>query len=99
MIYNVLQSIALIADASNSFADNCVVGIEANEDRIAKLLHESLMLVTALNPHVGYDNAGKIAKTAFKNGTTLKEEAVKLGLMSAEQFDEWVRPENMVGPR
>ncbi|HPD83563.1 MAG: class II fumarate hydratase [Alphaproteobacteria bacterium] len=99
MIYNVLQSIQLLADASVSFTDNCVVGIEADEKRIKTLMENSLMLVTALNPHIGYDNAAKIAKTAFANGTTLKEEGVNLGLLTAEQFDEWVRPEDMIKPK
>ena len=98
IIYNVLQSIRLLADAAVSFTDNCVVGITANEDRIAKLLHESLMLVTSLNPHIGYDNAAKAAKKAHHEGTTLKEAALALGLLSAEDFDRWVRPENMIGP-
>ena len=98
MIYNLLQSIRLLADAARSFADNCVVGIEANRERIDALLHESLMLVTALNPHIGYDNAAKVAKKAYADGSTLKAAAVELGLLTAEQFDEWVRPENMVGP-
>ena len=75
------------------------VGIEANRERIHQLLHESLMLVTALNPHIGYDAAAKIAKTAHKNGTTLKEEAIKLGYLNEEQFNEWVRPEDMLGPK
>ncbi len=74
-------------------------GITVNRDRVNSLLNESLMLVTALNPHIGYDKAAKIAKTAHKNGTTLKEEAVKLGYLTAEQFDEWVRPEDMLGPK
>ena len=74
-------------------------GIEANRDRINTLLHESLMLVTALNPHIGYDAAAKIAKTAHKNGTTLKEEAIRLGYLNEEQFKEWVRPEDMLGPK
>jgi fumarate hydratase class II len=76
-----------------------VVGIEANRDRIAKLMNESLMLVTALNPHIGYDNAAKIAKKAHKEGKTLKETGVELGLLTEDQFDQWVRPENMIGPR
>jgi len=97
--YNVLQSIRLIADASVSFTDNCVSGIEANVERIEKLRDESLMLVTALNPHIGYDNAAKIAKKAHKEGTTLKQAALSLKLLTAEQFDEWVRPEDMVGPK
>jgi fumarate hydratase class II len=99
IIYNVLQSIRLIADAAVSFADNCVAGIEANETRIRELMQNSLMLVTALNPHIGYDNAAKVAKKAYEDGTTLKETAVALGLLSEAQFDEWVRPENMVGPK
>jgi fumarate hydratase class II len=99
IIYAVLQSARLLADASRSFVDNCVAGIEANRARIDQLMHESLMLVTALNPHIGYDNAAKVAKKAFAENTTLKDAAVALGLLSAEQFDEWVRPENMLGPR
>ncbi|MCI5050211.1 MAG: class II fumarate hydratase [Rickettsiales bacterium] len=99
MIYNLLQSITLIADASRSFTDKCVVGIEANRERIEKLRDESLMLVTALNPHIGYDNAAKIAKKAHKEGTTLKEAALSLELLTEEQFAEWVRPEKMTGPR
>ncbi|MEQ9813635.1 MAG: class II fumarate hydratase [Azospirillaceae bacterium] len=98
MIYALLQSIRLMADAARSFTDNCVVGIEANHERIDQLLHESLMLVTALNPHIGYDNAAKVAKKAYAEGTTLKEAAIELGLLSEEDFDAWVRPENMVGP-
>ena len=99
IIYNVLQSIRLIADACNSFTENCVEGIEANEARIEKLLHESLMLVTALNPHIGYDNAAKIAKKAHADGTTLKEAGVELGLLTEEQFKDWIKPEDMVKPR
>ena len=99
MIYNLLQSIRLLADASRSFTDNCVVGIEANEARISKLLNESLMLVTALNPVIGYDNAAKIAKHAHKQGSTLKEAAIELNLLSAEEFDKAVKPESMIGPR
>lgn len=98
IIYNVLQSIQLISDSVNSFTKNCLVGIEANEKRITELMQNSLMLVTALNPHIGYDNAAKIAKTAYANGTTLKEEGVKLGLLTEEEFDQWVKPENMVKP-
>jgi fumarate hydratase, class II len=98
MIHNLLQSIRLIADASVSFADNCVAGIAANEERIAKLMHESLMLVTALNPHIGYDNAAKIAKKAHKEGTTLAEAGKALGLLTDAQFKQWVRPEKMIGP-
>ena len=99
IIYNVLQSIQLIADGCVSFTKNCVLGIEANEERIRALMENSLMLVTALNPHIGYDNAAKIAKTAYANGTSLKEEGINLGLLTAEQFDEWVRPEDMIGPK
>ncbi len=98
IIYNVLQSIRLIADASVSFTDNCVTGIEANKERITKLMNESLMLVTALNPHIGYDNAAKIAKKAHKEGTSLKEAGIALGLLTSEQFDQWVKPETMLGP-
>ncbi len=99
IIYNVLQSIQLLADAASSFTKNCVIGIEADEKRITSLMQNSLMLVTALNPHIGYDNAAKIAKTAYANGTTLKEEGVKLGLLTEEQFDEWVNPLDMIGPK
>jgi len=99
MIYNLLQSIKLLADGAVSFADNCVVGIEANKERINKLMSESLMLVTALNPHIGYDNAAKIAKKAHKEGTTLKEAALALNLLSSEDFDKWVRPEDMISPK
>jgi fumarate hydratase class II len=97
MAYNFLQSAQLIADACISFNDHCAVGIEPNIDRIKELVDKSLMLVTALNTHIGYENAAKIAKTAHKNGTTLKEEAINLGFVTSEQFDEWVKPEDMVG--
>jgi len=93
-----LQSIRLLADASRSFADNCVAGIEANEARIRELMERSLMLVTALAPHIGYDKAAAIAKAAHKNGTTLREEAVRLGHLSGKDFDRLVRPERMVRP-
>jgi fumarate hydratase class II len=99
IIYNVLNSIRLISDACESFTDNCVVGIEANEKNIKKNLENSLMLVTALNPHIGYDNAAKVAKKAHKEHTTLKEAAISLGLLTAQKFDEVVRPENMIGPK
>ncbi|NNE84625.1 MAG: class II fumarate hydratase [Alphaproteobacteria bacterium] len=99
MIYNVLQSARLLGDAARSFADRCVSGIEANHGRINDLMEQSLMLVTALNPHIGYDNAAKVAKKAFADGTTLKEAAIALSLLTAEQYDEWVRPENMIAPR
>jgi fumarate hydratase class II len=99
MIYNLLQSGRLLSDACVSFTDNCVVGIEANLARIDELMSKSLMLVTALNPHIGYDNAAKVAKKAHKEGTSLKEAAIALGLLTAEQFDKWVRPQDMVGPQ
>jgi len=98
MVANVLRSIRLIGDSCSAFTDNCVVGIEANREQINKLMNESLMLVTALNPHIGYDKAAKIAKTAHKNGTTLKQEALNLGYLTEEQFQDWVKPENMLGP-
>ncbi len=96
IIRNVLESINLLSDGINSFIDQCLVGIEANEARIKQLLEQSLMLVTALNPYIGYDNAAKIAKTAHKDGSTLKEAALKLGLVSAEDFDKWVDPKSMI---
>ncbi len=98
MAHAMLQSIRLLADATVSFADNCVAGIEANETRIAELMNRSLMLVTALAPKIGYDKAAEIAKTAHKNGTTLREEALRLGYVSAEEYDTLVRPEKMIGP-
>jgi fumarate hydratase class II len=98
MAYNMIQSIRLLGDAAVSFTDNCVVGIQADEKRIADLMGRSLMLVTALAPTIGYDNATKVAKTAHKNGTTLREEAVKLGFVTAEEFDRVVRPETMIHP-
>ncbi len=99
MSYNVIQSMQLLGDAASSFTDNMVVGTKANEERIDKLMKESLMLVTALAPTIGYDNATKVAKTAHKNGTTLKEEAIALGFVDAETFDRVVRPEDMIGPK
>ncbi|MGR3315300.1 class II fumarate hydratase [Roseovarius indicus] len=99
MTYNVLQSMQLLGDAASAFTDNLVDGLEANKDRIEKLMRESLMLVTALAPEIGYDNATKVAKTAHKNGTTLKEEAIALGFVDAETFDRVVRPEQMIGPK
>jgi len=99
MAYNFLQSVQLMADAAISFTDNCVVGIEPRRDNIKAGLERSLMLVTALAPKIGYDNAAKIAKTAHKNGTTLKEEAVKGGYVTAEEFDAVVRPEDMIAPK
>jgi fumarate hydratase class II len=98
MIHNLLQSIALLADGARSFAENCVTGIVANTDRLTELLERSLMLVTALNPHIGYDNAAKIAKLAFDDGLSLKQAALDLGLVTAEDFDRWVRPEDMIHP-
>ncbi len=95
--YNVLHSARLIGDACVSFNDKCAVGIEPNSDIIKRHLENSLMLVTALNPHIGYENAAKIAKKAHKENKTLREAAVELGLLTSEQFTEWVRPENMVG--
>ena len=99
IIYNLLQSGRLLSDACVSFTDNCITGIEANLARIDELLGKSLMLATALNPHIGYDNAAKVAKKAHKEGTSLKAAAIALGLLTAEQFDKWVRPQDMVGPR
>jgi fumarate hydratase class II len=98
IIYDVLQSIRLLADSARSFADHCVIGIEANVERIDQLLHQSLMLVTALNPRIGYENAARVAKKAYAEGTTLKEAAIALDLLTAEEFDELVRPEKMLGP-
>ena len=97
MIFNLLQSIRLLADSSESFTDHCVVGIEANLTNIDKNLRNSLMLVTALNTHIGYDNAAKIAKKAHAEGSTLKEAALALELLTEAEFDEWVNPLNMVG--
>merc|ERR1719175_193418 len=99
MVANVLRSIRLIGDSCVAFTDNCVVGIEANTERINKLMNESLMLVTALNPHIGYDKAATIAKTAHKKGTTLKAMAIELGYLTEEEFDKWVRPADMLGPK
>ena len=96
--FNFLMSTRLIADGCDSFRKNCAVGIEPNRPRIQKQLEQSLMLVTALNPHIGYDNAAKIAKKAHKEGTTLKEAALALGLVKSDDFDKWVRPEDMTGP-
>ncbi len=96
--YNNLQSIRLLGDAARSFTDNCVVGIQPNMGRIQQLMESSLMLVTALNPHIGYDNAAKIAKKAHAEGTSLREAALALGLLTGAQFDEWVKPEEMTRP-
>jgi len=99
MIYNLLQSIRLLSDACKSFNDHCAVGIEPNKDNIQEHLNNSLMLVTALNPHIGYDNAAKVAKKAFEDNSTLKEAAVALKLLTAEEFDKKVQPKNMIGPK
>ncbi|XP_051930765.1 fumarate hydratase, mitochondrial [Hippocampus zosterae] len=96
---NVLNSARLLGDATVSFSGNCVVGIRANTERIEKLMNESLMLVTALNPHIGYDKAAAIAKTAHKKGSTLKKVAVELGYLTEEEFDRWVKPREMLGPK
>ncbi len=99
LAYCMMQSIGLLADAAQSFTDNCVVGIKANEARIAELMQRSLMLVTALAPKIGYDKASQVAKAAHANGTTLREEAMRLGYVSGPEFDRLVRPEKMVKPR
>ncbi len=98
MIYNLLQSIRLITDGCNSFTDHCVKGITANKKKITQSLNDSLMLVTALNPHIGYDKASQIAKQAHKDGSSLKEAALKLRFLTSDEFDLWVKPENMLGP-
>jgi fumarate hydratase class II len=98
LAYNLIQSVRLLADAAESFNDNCAYGIEPNREVIARHLAGSLMLVTALNRKIGYDNAAKIAKHAHKTGKTLKEAAVELKLLTPEEFDAEVRPERMVGP-
>jgi fumarate hydratase, class II len=98
LAYNMLHSIRLMADAARSFTEHCVSGIRADEKRIKELMQRSLMLVTALAPKIGYDNAAKVAKTAHANGTTLKEEALRLGFVSADEFDRLVRPEKMTSP-
>lgn len=99
MAYAMLQSIRLIGDVAISFTDNCVAGIEPNLERIAEHMGRSLMLVTALAPHIGYDKASEIAKAAHKNGTTLKEEAARLGYVEEAEFDRLVRPEDMIAPK
>ena len=98
LAYCMMDSIQLLADVARSFTENCVVGIRADEKRIRELMERSLMLVTALAPRIGYDNAAKVAKTAHGRGTTLKEEAVRLGFVSADEFDRLVRPEKMTHP-
>src|SRR5207249_996867 len=97
IIHNFLNSVRLLADACVSFNDHCAAGIEPNRARIDDLLNRSLMLVTALNPHIGYDNAAKIAKAAHRENKTLREAAIASGLITGEQFDAWVRPEKMTG--
>jgi fumarate hydratase class II len=99
IIYNVLQSGRLLADACVSFTDNCIAGITVNLARIKQLLEQSLMLVTALNTHIGYDNAAKVAKKAHKEGKSLKQAALELDLLTSEQFDQWVKPADMLGPK
>jgi fumarate hydratase class II len=98
IVFNVLNSIRLLADACESFEEHCVSGIKVNKPQVRRHLENSLMLVTALNPHIGYDNAAKVAKYAHENDTTLKEAAQKLGLMEPAKFDQLVRPEDMLGP-
>ena len=98
IIYNVLQSIQLLADAIRSLADNCIAGIEPNKSRLSELVERSLMLVTALSPHIGYDNAARIAHNALKNRTTLREEAITSDLISGEDFDRLVDPSKMISP-
>ena len=98
IVFNVLRSAQLLADACRSFTDRCISGIEPNLERIEELMESSLMLVTALNPHIGYDNAAKVAKKAYAEGTTLKEAAINLELLTAEEYDKWVQPENMISP-
>ena len=98
IIHNVLQSIRLLADACDSFREHCIEGLELDRARVESLMQQSLMLVTALNRHIGYDNAAKVAKKAHYDGTTLREAVVELGLMTGEQFDAAVIPSEMVGP-
>ena len=98
IIHNFLHSVRLLSDSARSFTEHCVVGIEVNRDKIADYVKNSLMLVTALNPHIGYDNAAKIAKKAHKEQTSLKEAAIALGLLTSEQFDQWVVAKNMTHP-
>ena len=99
MIYNLLQSIRLLGDSCRSFNQHCIAGIEPNKSQIEAHLKNSLMLVTALNPHIGYDNAAKVAKKAYQENTTLKEAAAALNLLTPEEFDKKVRPEKMIGPK
>ena len=97
MIHNLLHSVRILSDTCRSFTDKCIVGLHANQEKIASHLENSLMLVTALNPHIGYDNAAKIAKNAHQKGLTLRQSALELEMLTDEQFDEWVRPELMIG--
>jgi len=97
--YNNIQSVLLLADVCHSFTDNCVQGIQPNREKINILMNSSLMLVTALNPHIGYDNAAKIAKKAHNEGLTLKQAGVQLGLLTEQQFDQWVQPQDMIYPK
>jgi fumarate hydratase, class II len=99
IIHNLLQSVRLLADGAKSFEEHCARGIEADRERIAELVQRSLMLVTALNPHIGYDKAAQIAKRAHKEGLSLREAALGSGWVTAEQFAQWVRPQEMVGTR
>jgi fumarate hydratase class II len=98
IIHAFLQSLRLLADGCRSFEEHCVAGVEANAPRIRELVERSLMLVTALSPHIGYDRAAEIAKKAHREGSTLREAALALGHVSAADFDRWVRPETMIGP-
>src|SRR5665811_874595 len=99
IIHNFLQSARLLADGASSFDEHCAAGIEPRRERIAALLANSLMLVTALNPHIGYDKAAQIAKRAHQKGETLRESAIALGYVTAKQFNQWVKPEDMVGSK
>jgi len=99
LVHNFLQSVRLLADGMDSFDDHCAQGISANHDRIADLMERSLMLVTALAPHIGYDKAAQIAKLAHHDGTTLKQAALSLGYVTEAQFADWVKPQEMIGPK
>jgi fumarate hydratase class II len=99
IIYNVLQSIRILSDAARSLTDHCILGIKPNLDRITAFVEQSLMLVTALAPHIGYDKAASIARSALKNGSTLREEAIASGHLSVEEYDRYIRPEEMTHPK